>query len=198
MGNARDGGGQRSLRLLRAGTDEPNAVAVICGTGINAVGVRADGADVRFPSLGEISGDWGGGSGIGIAALWHAARDLDRRGPHTVLSGAIVAELGVPSIAALIEDLHFGRRATADLAMLTPMVLDAAEAGDAVARSIVERQAEEIAALVKACVLRLDLDRRRTARGAWRGSHRVASADAARTRRRARRRGRSRGDPADI
>ena len=143
--------------LLRAGTDEPNAIAVICGTGINAVGVRADGADVRFPALGEISGDWGGGSGIGIAALWHAARDVDGRGPHTELTAAIVAALGVASVGSLIEDLHFGRRATADLAMLTPTVLDAAEAGDAVARAIVERQAEEIAAFVKACVTRLDL-----------------------------------------
>ena len=28
--------------LLRAGTDSPDAVAVVCGTGINAVGVRTD------------------------------------------------------------------------------------------------------------------------------------------------------------
>ncbi|MGN6502323.1 MAG: BadF/BadG/BcrA/BcrD ATPase family protein, partial [Pseudolysinimonas sp.] len=45
--------------LLRAGTESPDAVAVICGTGINAVGVRADGATVRFAALGPISGDWG-------------------------------------------------------------------------------------------------------------------------------------------
>lgn len=40
--------------LLRAGTDEPDAVAVVCGTGINCVGVRADGRAIRYPSLGTI------------------------------------------------------------------------------------------------------------------------------------------------
>lgn len=144
--------------LLRAGTDEPNAVAVICGTGINAVGVRADGADVRFPSLGEISGDWGGGAGLGAVALWHAARDVDRRGPRTALTPAIVAALGVRSIADLIEDLHFGRRDSAELTHLAPIVFRAAAHGDIVARSIVERQAEEIAAFVRACVVRLELE----------------------------------------
>lgn len=51
--------------LLRAGTRAPDAVAVVCGTGINAVGRRADGAVVRFPALGSISGDWGGGDRLG-------------------------------------------------------------------------------------------------------------------------------------
>ena len=31
------------------------------GAGINGVGVGPDGAVVRFPALGAVSGDWGGG-----------------------------------------------------------------------------------------------------------------------------------------
>lgn len=143
--------------LLRAGTDEPNAIAVICGTGINAVGVRADGADARFAALGEISGDWGGGGGLGAQALWHAARDADRRGPSTALTAAILAALSAPSIDVLIEDLHFGRRNAAELVRLAPVVLAVARAGDGVAAGLVDRQAEEIAAYVRACVVRLDL-----------------------------------------
>lgn len=144
--------------LLRAGTDEPNAIAVICGTGINAVGVRADGADARFAALGEISGDWGGGGGLGAQALWHAARDVDRRGPHTALTPAILARLGASSIEALIEDLHFGRRDSAELVELAPVVLETARAGDSIAAGLVDRQAEEIAAYVGACVVRLELE----------------------------------------
>ncbi|MFC9561447.1 N-acetylglucosamine kinase [Agromyces sp. NPDC056965] len=143
--------------VLRAGTDEPDAVAIVCGTGVNAVGVRADGADVRFPSLGPLSGDWGGGSGIGEQVLWHAARDVDGRGPHTVLTAAIVGQLGVASVPALIEDLHFGRRDSSELTALTPTVFEAARAGDAVAVGLVDRQAEEIVAFARACVTRLGL-----------------------------------------
>ena len=143
--------------LLRAGTDEPDAVAVVCGTGVNAIGVRADGADARFPALGPISGDWGGGSGLGEEALWHAARDVDGRGPRTALTAAIAERLGAPSVAALIEDLHFGRRDAVELALLAPVVFQAARAGDAVAAGLVDRQAEEIVAFARACITRLGL-----------------------------------------
>ncbi len=142
---------------LRAGTDEPDAIAVVCGTGINAVGVRGDGARVRFPSLGALSGDWGGGSGLGPEALWHAARADDGRGPATSLRGALCRHLGAPSIPAHIEDLHFGRRTSAELTTFTPVIFDEANAGDAIAGDLVDRQADEVVAYVAAIVARLDL-----------------------------------------
>ncbi|MGC3994486.1 MAG: BadF/BadG/BcrA/BcrD ATPase family protein [Propionicimonas sp.] len=143
--------------LLRAGTDAPNALAVVCGTGSNAVGVRSDGASARFAALGHISGDWGGGSGLGAEALWHAARDEDGRGPRTALTAVVREGTGVASIAELIERLHFGEFESDRLSTLAPAVFAAADAGDAVARSIVERQADEVVAYVRACVERLDL-----------------------------------------
>ncbi|GAA1954320.1 BadF/BadG/BcrA/BcrD ATPase family protein [Microbacterium deminutum] len=143
--------------LLRSGTNEPDAVAVVCGSGVNAVGVRADGAAVRFPSLGPLSGDWGGGSGLGPEALWFAARDVDGRGEPTTLTAAICAALGVGSVAELIEQLHFGERDDADLYALAPVVFAEAAAGDAVARALVQRQADEVVAFVRAIVARLDL-----------------------------------------
>ena len=142
--------------LLRAGTDEPDAVAVVCGTGMNAVGVRADGASARFLALGAVSGDWGGGHGLGAEALWHAARDLDGRGPHTLLTVAVAAEFGVSALA-LAEQLHLGEREFTDLARLAPAVFAAQEAGDPTAEALVDRTADEVVAFVRACVNRLDL-----------------------------------------
>ncbi|MFT4108555.1 N-acetylglucosamine kinase [Propionicimonas sp.] len=143
--------------LLRAGTDARDAVAVVCGTGSNAVGVRSDGATARFAALGHISGDWGGGSGLGAEALWHAARDEDGRGPRTALTGVVRDGTGVASIAELIERLHFGEFESDRLSTLAPAVFAAADAGDTVARSVVARQADEVVAYVRACVRRLDL-----------------------------------------
>ncbi len=142
--------------LLRSGTDEPDAVAVVCGTGMNAVGVRADGARARFLAVGPVSGDWGGGAGLGGEALWHAARDVDGRGPHTLLTDAVAGHFGVP-VPTLTEQLHLGRRAHSELARLAPAVFTAADAGDAVAKALVDRQADEVVAFVRACVTRLDL-----------------------------------------
>ncbi len=140
--------------LLRAGTAEPDAIAVVCGTGMNAVGVRSDGASARFAALGQISGDWGGGSGLGAEALWHAARDVDGRGPHTALTDAVRKQFG--PIPQLIEQLHFGERSSSALAQLAPVIFELA-ATDAVAAALVDRQAAEVVAFVTACLKRLEL-----------------------------------------
>ncbi len=148
--------------LLRSGTEAPDAVAVVCGTGINGIGVRADAggepaATARFAALGPISGDWGGGSGLGEEALWHAARAEDGRGPETTLRDAVLAGMNVASVAELTEDLHFGRRQLSDLAVLAPGVFAAARGGDEVAGRIVDRQATEVVAFARASLTRLGM-----------------------------------------
>ena len=55
--------------VLRAGTDDGWGVGLVCGAGINCVAVAPDGREVRFPALGEITGDWGGGRDVGMSAL---------------------------------------------------------------------------------------------------------------------------------
>lgn len=143
--------------LLRAGTLERDAVAVVCGTGINALGVRADGATVRFPALGMISGDWGGGWFLGERALWHAARADDGRGPATMLTDRIPAEFGLATLAEVIESLHFARMPFGELSRLSPTVFTAAADGDAVSQRVVDRQAEEVAVLAVTALRRLEL-----------------------------------------
>jgi N-acetylglucosamine kinase-like BadF-type ATPase len=143
--------------LLRAGTESADAVAVVCGTGINALGVRSDGFVVRFPALGEISGDWGGGAHLGGQALWHAARSADGRGPGTRLADAVPRELGLADMGEVIRALHFGTLPHRTVASLSPLVFTVAREGDQVARGIVDRQAHEIVLLAEAALRRLGL-----------------------------------------
>jgi N-acetylglucosamine kinase-like BadF-type ATPase len=147
-----------TLALLRAGTDEPNAVAVVCGAGINCAGVAADGRQVRFPSLGRISGDWGGGAALGDEALWWAARAEDGRGGATVFQTIIPEHFQRPDLNTVIEDLHFGHLSEASLGELAPHVLRAAsQLDDEVARSIVQHLAEEVVILAVTALRRLGL-----------------------------------------
>ncbi len=78
-----------TFAVLRAGTERGWGVAVVCGAGINCVGVAPDGRRARFPALGAITGDWGGGYDVGLAALSAAARSADGRGPRTALERAV-------------------------------------------------------------------------------------------------------------
>ena len=60
---------QRHLRRAARGHRGGWGVAVVCGAGINCVGVAPDGRQARFPALGAITGDWGGGHDVGLAAV---------------------------------------------------------------------------------------------------------------------------------
>ncbi|AGS69648.1 N-acetylglucosamine kinase [Streptomyces collinus] len=160
--HARAWGGSVEVRndtfaILRAGVAEPRGVAVVCGAGINCVGMRPDGRTARFPAIGRISGDWGGGWGLAEEALWHAARAEDGRGGPTALAGTLPAHFGLPSMYALIEALHLGHVEHDRRHELTPVLFATAAAGDPVARSLVDRLAEEVATMATVALTRLDL-----------------------------------------
>jgi N-acetylglucosamine kinase-like BadF-type ATPase len=143
--------------LLRAGTVAPDAVVVVCGAGINCLGRRADGLVARFPSLGEISGDWGGGYHLATLALWHAARGEDGRGPRTALSPAVARHFVRSTVEEVGAAMHLGELDRDRVNELSPVLFDVAAAGDPVARDVVARQAEEVVALATVAAGRLDL-----------------------------------------
>ena len=100
--------GNDTFAVLRAGTERGWGVAVVCGAGINCVGVAPDGRDARFPALGAITGDWGGGYDVGLAALSAAARSEDGRGPATTLEHAVPAHFGFETPLELATAIHAG------------------------------------------------------------------------------------------
>ena len=72
-----------TFAALRAGSTRPWGIALICGQGINGAAVAPTGRRFRFAGVGDISGDWGGGTSIGQAGLGAAVRARDGRGPRT-------------------------------------------------------------------------------------------------------------------
>ena len=74
--------------MLRTGTDRGFGVAVVCGAGINCVGIGPDGRQVRFPALGRITGDWGGGLGLAFGDGLEVGRGGAGRDPGRSKSAA--------------------------------------------------------------------------------------------------------------
>ncbi|MFH8573149.1 N-acetylglucosamine kinase [Streptomyces sp. NPDC017993] len=152
--------GNDTFALLRAGLPdhgEPVGVAVVCGAGINAVGLGREGATARFPAVGRISGDWGGGGHLADEALWCAARAEDGRGERSELARALPAHFGLSTMLELIEALHLRHLPDLRRHELTPVLFEVAAAGDPIARRIVARQAEEVVLLASVALERLDL-----------------------------------------
>ncbi|TDT40970.1 N-acetylglucosamine kinase-like BadF-type ATPase [Streptomyces sp. BK208] len=146
-----------TFAVLRAGVREPLGVAVVCGAGVNCVGMRPDGRTARFPAIGRISGDWGGGWGLAEEALWHAARAEDGRGGPTELARTLPAHFGLGSMYALVEALHLRRIEPVRRHELTPVLFATAAAGDPLARAVVDRQADEVVAMATVALTRLGL-----------------------------------------
>lgn len=146
-----------TFALLRAGSSRPWGVAVVCGAGINCVGVAPDGRQARFPSLGRISGDWGGGGFLAQEVLWWAVRSEDGRGPGTELERAAAAHFGLRTVAELTEAVHLGRISYARLGELTPLLFKVAGGGDPTARQLVDRLADEVATMATVAMRRLGL-----------------------------------------
>ncbi len=145
-----------SLAVLRAGVESGWGVGVVCGSGLNCIGLGPDGAIERFPSLGELSGDFAaGGSWLGIRALGLALRSHDGRGGPTALAELVPAHFGRDDPESVLAAVYTGDIGYGELFELARVCLDAAAAGDAVAAGAVGFLADEVVAMVGAAVVRL-------------------------------------------
>ena len=148
-----------TFAVLRTGTDRAWGVAVVCGYGTNCTGVSPDGRVTRFPAVGPISGDWGGGSEIGSMAAWYAVRSEDGRGSKTALQRLVPEHFGLRRARQLTEAMYFERIGEERLAELAPLVFQAAMDGDALAQDIVNRQADEIVTMAGTAIRRLRMSK---------------------------------------
>ena len=144
-----------TFAVLRSGTDASRGVAVVCGAGINCVGIAPDGRTARFPALGAITGDWGGGYDVGLAALGAAVRADDARDEPTTLSRIVPEHFGLSTAEDVAIAVHTRKLSGWRLAELSPLVFAAAQAGDPAARELVERLADEVASFALAALTRL-------------------------------------------
>lgn len=132
--------------LALTALDNALGVAVIAGTGSIALGCDASGKLVRAGGWGHVIGDEGSGWELGRLALQAVARATDGRGPATSLVQAVINHWGLSDTDG-IYGILYPETDKALVAGLTSVVLAEADAGDAVARKILEHAAEEIALL---------------------------------------------------
>lgn len=146
-----------TFALLRIGSPTGYGVAVVCGAGINCVAIDQDLRIVRFPSLGQISGDWGGGAQLGGEVMFAASRAEDGRGDETLLRQAVIEHFDARDILQVIERMHFKEIPEARIHELAPVLFAVADRGDPVAAKLVDRLAAEVSAYAIASLRRLGM-----------------------------------------
>lgn len=146
-----------ALIALVAGAGDQPGVVVVSGTGSIAYGRDARGRAARAGGWGYLLGDEGGGFWIGRAALNAVVREFDGRGPRTLLTGMVLAEMRLDSPPQLIHAVYVRGLHRFAIAQIAPIVQQAANRGDAVAAGIIDRAAAELAAAAASVIRRLDM-----------------------------------------
>jgi len=118
---------------------------LILGTGSIALG-RTRGEEFRVGGYGFPISDEGSGAALGLSAMRHALRALDGRTRATPLSAAVTERFDHDTVRAVA---WMDAATPRDYAAFAPLVMDHAEAGDAIARSIVEDAALHVERFVE-------------------------------------------------
>ena len=148
------------LPVFAAGV-EGAGIALIAGTGSVAYGRTEDGRTIRCGGWGYLLGDDGSGFAIGRSALRFALKDLETDvDSHESLTTTLLDKLDSRSASELISAVYTNPDSREVIASLALCVGQAAEAGDAVAKGILDQAARELARLAMRAAQSLNLDLR--------------------------------------
>ncbi len=134
-----------------------SGIILISGTGSICYGLNSTGAMERSGGWGYLLGDEGSGYFIANQAIIAALKDLDGRGEKTALRQKFESLFNIATIDLLVPKIYRGELQKEDVAGLAPMVFQAAEENDAVAKAIIERAGRELGKMAVAVVKNLGL-----------------------------------------
>ena len=141
---------------LVAGATEGWGVGVVSGTGSNCWGRDRQGREGRMTGGGEMFAEYAGGGDLVAKAVQAVALAWGRRGPHTRLTEAFVAQSGAADALDLLEGLYRGgyRLSAAN----APLVFQVAAEGDVVAQEVIHWAGRELGSLACGVIRQLGFE----------------------------------------
>ena len=139
----------RDLRDVAGALGAPCGMVLIAGTGSICFGRDAAGKTARSGGYGHKIDDEGSGYALGRDALAAVVRAQDGRGPRTLLTDLVFAQLKVVDVGGLVQFTYDPQTDKKQIAALAPLVARAYEAGDEAAKAVVEKACRELALLVE-------------------------------------------------
>ncbi|WP_063567784.1 BadF/BadG/BcrA/BcrD ATPase family protein [Paenibacillus sp. O199] len=142
---------------LRAGTNRPYGVALICGTGTNSAGRNPAGEHIQVGGFDYMYGDFGGGGSLNIEVFRSVIRSWDGREQPTLLTPLLLNFLGYDSVSDMFDDFQdHGKHVPVHAAKL---LFEAAAEDDAVALEILNRQGVELGKSAAAVIHKLGMEK---------------------------------------
>jgi N-acetylglucosamine kinase-like BadF-type ATPase len=137
---------------VKAASQRGYGIGAINGSGSTVAGIGADGSMLQIGGCGGLTGDIGGGSYLGEAAVRAAYKAMYKGAPPTLLQGMLFERLGVQREQDFLEALTEAREAgELRLSDLNRLRFEAARQGDKVALGILARTGEDSAMAICRC-----------------------------------------------
>jgi N-acetylglucosamine kinase-like BadF-type ATPase len=140
---------------LLAGAEQGWGVGIIAGTGNNVRGRDRFGREGRITGEGMLFGEVGGSGELVALSIRAITYEWTRRGPQTAITQKFIAQSGASGIADWIEGVDLGRYPWG--AHWAPLVVEAAQEGDAVAQDLLAYSGRELAENANAVIRQLDM-----------------------------------------
>jgi N-acetylglucosamine kinase-like BadF-type ATPase len=146
---------------LYGATDGAPGIVVISGTGSICVGSNRQGKHVFAGGWGPVAGDEGSGSWIARRALQAVAQATDGRGPTTGLTPAACEYFQVAAADDLATAVYAPTITNERIAGFSKHVIEAARAGDTVARNILLDAGKELGKAAVTVIRKLKMEQER-------------------------------------
>lgn len=140
---------------LHGGLSGRPGIALIAGTGSSCYGRNAVGDSWQAGGWDRYLDDLGSGYDLAQKGMATACQSADGRLVYSTLQELLFGALGAATVADFALKVHRPGLARHKVAALAPLVLQAAQQGDAAAVRIVDQGADELSRMVEAVATRL-------------------------------------------
>ncbi len=142
---------------LEAGSSAVNKIIIIAGTGSNCFGINKDGIQAGCTGWDYILADEGSGYQVSIKALRAVMRAHDGRGEKTLITKAVLEELGLEDEPRIVNWVYGSPFSKERLGKFARAVCCCADKGDRISRKILKDEAHESILSVVTIVEKLEL-----------------------------------------
>lgn len=142
---------------LEGGSTNPNALAIISGTGSNCYGRNAKGEEAKTGGMDYLLTDQGSGYEIGRYVLRSAVKSYDGRADKTVIEDLVCEHFHIPSIRDLKDMVYQPPLTKTEIAALAKVCGVALEQGDPVAKEIYDHVVAELYLMASTVITRLNM-----------------------------------------
>lgn len=140
-----------AYNALYSGTLGNPGIVQIAGTGSITFGINYEEKKERCGGWGYLFDDAGSGYYFGKEALRTVFEEYDGRGTATSMTKKILNAMETEEVPGLISKIYGNVHPRSVISKLSPIVVEAAEAGDSVAKDIICAACEEMMKCIEAC-----------------------------------------------